>query len=154
MNAGLEVLVEESGGKAKVAFKGVVNEDSDFGKIKDLQSSEIEIDWGYVASINSCGIREWTNCLSSLNADMKINYLNCPVHIVEQINMIVDFLRKNATVQSMFCPYYCDNCDKEESILLDINEIKNKTAPVKNCKECNGELEFDAVEKQYFSFLD
>ena len=61
----------------------------------------------------------------------------------------------NAEVLSVFLPYVCDNCEAEKMILADAEKLGDSSSvaesiPCDSCKK--GEMEFDGLPKQYFSF--
>ena len=135
-----------------VELIGVIDEDAVFDKIKNLKMSKYIFDFNKITMINSCGIREWIKYLQELEgADIK--YQNCPQIIIEQVNMVHGFIKKGIEVESFFAPYFCTTCDTEKKILLKNFEVANSKAPVKQCNTCKVDMEFDAIEKQYFSFL-
>lgn len=140
------------GDEAHVELAGVIDEDAVFDKIKNLQMTRYFFDFNKITMINSCGIREWIKYLQDIEG-ARITYLNCPQIIIEQVNMVHGFIKKGIDVESFYAPYFCPNCDTEKKILLKNSEVVNFKAPVKQCNTCKGDLEFDAIEKQYFSFL-
>lgn len=135
-----------------VNLEGIIDEDANFDKIKDLGMNQFVFDFNNVTMINSCGIREWIKYLNELGA-VKVSYINCPQIIIEQINMVHGFIKKNTLVESFYAPYFCTSCDTGKKILLKNVEVSGNKPPLKFCNTCNGDLEFDAIEKQYFSFL-
>lgn len=141
-----------TGDEAHVSFEGIIDEDANFDKIKSLKMNQFVFDFNNVTMINSCGIREWIKYIQEIE-NATISYINCPHIIIEQVNMVHGFISKGNTVESFYAPYFCTNCDTGKKILLKNSEIINMKPPSKTCNTCNGELEFDAIEKQYFSFL-
>lgn len=141
-----------SGDEVHVELNGVIDEDAVFDKIQNLKLNKYLFDFGKVSMINSCGIREWIRYLESIDG-ANIVYLNCPQIIIEQVNMVHGFIRKGVVVETFYAPYFCATCDTEKKILLKSIDVKNSQAPVVQCNTCKSELEFDAIEKQYFSFL-
>ncbi len=137
----------------KMALKGAINEDADLNQIPQTGFLEYYFDFNDVTLINSCGIRDWIGFLDKLGPKVKIVYARCPQIIIEQINMVQGFLRPNATIESFYAPYYCEHHDEEKKILLKVNEVKGRKAPKKNCPESGEEMEFDAIEEQYFYFI-
>jgi thiol-disulfide isomerase/thioredoxin len=137
---------------AYVELVGTIDEDSTFDKIKNLQMNKFVFDFNKVTMINSCGIREWIKYLPEIEG-AQITYQNCPQIIIEQVNMVHGFIKKGIIVDTFYAPYFCPNCDTEKKILLKSSEVANFKAPMKQCNTCKSDLEFDAIEKQYFSFL-
>lgn len=152
MSEKLSINSRITGDEVHVELSGVIDEDAIFDKIKNLKMSKYVFDFNQVNMINSCGIREWIKYLQELEG-AEIKYINCPQIIIEQVNMVHGFIRKGIVVESFFAPYFCANCDTEKKILLKNSEVTNSKAPVKQCNTCKSDLEFDAIEKQYFSFL-
>lgn len=152
MSEKLNISNRITGDEAHVALEGVIDEDANFDKIKSLGLKKYIFDFNNVVMINSCGIREWIKYLQDLG-DASVRYLNCPQIIIEQVNMVHGFIRKGIVVESFYAPYFCPQCDTAKKILLKNEEVINSKPPVKLCNTCKSELEFDAIEKQYFSFL-
>lgn len=141
-----------TGDEAHISLEGIIDEDANFDKIKSLKMNQFVFDFNNVTMINSCGIREWIKYLQEIES-ATISYINCPQIIIEQVNMVHGFIRKGITVESFYAPYFCTNCDTGKKILLKNSEVINMKPPAKICNTCSGDLEFDAIEKQYFSFL-
>lgn len=152
MTQKLTINIKISGDEVHVSLEGVIDEDSIFDKIKSLALGKYFFDFNKVSMINSCGIREWIKYLEGIEGS-QITYLNCPQIIIEQVNMVHGFIRKGIVVESFFAPYFCARCDVEKKIILKSSEVTNYKAPLKQCETCKGDSEFDAIEKQYFSFL-
>ena len=142
-----------TGDDAHIALEGVIDEDANFDKIKSLKMNKFIFDFDNVTMINSCGIREWIKYLKEIE-NATVTYINCPQIIIEQVNMVHGFIKKETSVSSFYAPYFCEKCDIGKKILLNNHEIVNMLAPKKTCTTCSHELEFDAIEKQYFSFLN
>lgn len=154
MNGSLDLKTKVLDGTVIVELSGAIDEDADFSKIKELGGmSSYEFHFENINSINSCGVREWTNFVSSLGEDCDIKYFNCRQIIIEQINMVHGFIPKNASIESFYAPYFCEDLDKEYKILLKACEVVDKKAPEVDCPDGDHEMEFDAIEGQYFNFI-
>ncbi|MBT4791363.1 MAG: hypothetical protein HON90_07315 [Halobacteriovoraceae bacterium] len=149
----IEVEAKAKDNEHLVKLFGVLNEDSTFAVIENEQVRKLVFDFEQVTGINSCGIREWTNFLKCLDAEIELVYINCSVKVIEQVNMIVDFTKRGAKIETFYAPYFCDSCDKEVETLLSSDKVVGGNAPALNCSSCGSEMEFDAVETQYFEFL-
>ena len=137
-----------------VGFQGSIDEDADFKELLGLEQKNITFDFNQVNMINSCGIREWIKFIEKIPEKSTMTYTNCPQIIIEQINMVHGFIRKGATIQSFYAPYYCEKCGKESKIHLQADQVKNRKAPKADCPHCGTEgMDFDAIEGQYFSFI-
>jgi DNA-directed RNA polymerase subunit RPC12/RpoP len=136
-----------------VELIGAIDEDSDFNELLGLEQKKISFDFNQVNMINSCGIREWIKFLEKIPSSTNVTYNNCPQIIIEQINMVHGFFRQGASINSFYAPYFCESCDKEVKVHLTADMVKNRKAPKMECPKCGSEMEFDAIESQYFSFL-
>jgi DNA-directed RNA polymerase subunit RPC12/RpoP len=136
-----------------VELIGCIDEDADFKELVGLEQKTISFDFDKITMINSCGIREWIKFLEVIPEKTNIVYKSCPQIIIEQINMVHGFFRKGASIQSFYAPYYCESCGKENKIHLKADQVKNRKAPKMECPKCGEEMDFDAIEAQYFSFL-
>lgn len=137
-----------------VELIGAIDEDADFKELMGLEQKTISFDFNQVNMINSCGIREWIKFIEKIPERSDIVYKNCPQIIIEQINMVHGFFRQGATIESFYAPYYCEKCGKEAKVHLKSEQVKNRKAPSVDCPNCGAEnMDFDAIEAQYFSFL-
>lgn len=152
MSNQLSIQINIQNDTAMITLDGIINEDSSFEKIKNLNIKKYIFNFDQITLINSCGIRDWIKYINDLN-DAEIIYENCPQVIIEQINMVHGFITPRTHITSFYAPYFCDSCDNEVKILLKKDEVQNSKAPEKKCPKCTDSLEFDALEKQYFHFL-
>ncbi|WP_408099087.1 hypothetical protein ACJVC5_09250 [Peredibacter sp. HCB2-198] len=136
-----------------VELIGSIDEDADFKELIGLEQKTISFDFDKVSMINSCGIREWIKFIEKIPESTHIVYNNCPQIIIEQINMVHGFFRKGASINSFYAPYFCEKCSKEHKVHLKADQVKNRKAPKMECPKCGEEMDFDAIEAQYFSFL-
>jgi DNA-directed RNA polymerase subunit RPC12/RpoP len=137
-----------------VELVGAIDEDSDFKELIGLEQKTVSFDFDKITMINSCGIREWIKFNEKIPAKSNIVYKKCPQIIIEQINMVHGFFRQGAVIESFYAPYYCEKCGKEAKIHVKSDQVKNRKAPEADCPHCgNEDIEFDAIEAQYFSFL-
>jgi anti-anti-sigma regulatory factor len=153
MSDKLSINIKEEEGSQRIEFTGPIDEDSSFDEISNLSSSVI-FDFENVTLINSCGIREWVKFIEGLDESISFSYVNCRQIIIEQINMVKGFIREGSRVDSFYAPFYCESCDTEFKIHLKYSQIVNGKAPSLKCEKCGApELEFDAIEAQYFQFI-
>jgi anti-anti-sigma regulatory factor len=139
--------------KSIIELVGDIDEDADFSPIVAIKAEEYHFDFKQVKMMNSCGVRQWIYFISELEQLTKLKYFNCPQLVVQQINMVDGFITENTQIVSLYAPYYCPQDDKEEIVLLNSTDIKNRTAPIVVSESCGHELEFDAIGSQYFGFL-
>lgn len=150
----VKINIVDLGDERKLSFQGVIDEEFSFNQLKG-NASKYLVDFKGLKGINSCGIREWIHFVEGLGGNVKIEYYNCPQVVVQQMNMVSGFLTSNAEVKTFYAPYFCEESDEEKLILLKAEQIIDGKAPELS-HEVDGEkveLEFDAIEEQYFKFL-
>lgn len=139
----------------KISFKGDIDETFRGEAIPLPKARQYTIDASRINNFNSCGIREWTLFVNTLNKNGSIVFEKCSVNFIDQVNMVPESLG-NGHILSFNAPYYCAT-HGEIDILLDehhIAQIKNTTvAPQISCEKCKQYLEFDALEESFFLFL-
>lgn len=154
--SGHKLEKSESGGKTIFKLSGSINEDSKFDEGDFVGLKEVILDLNEIIEINSCGVREWTKWISYAVHLTSLSYINCPKVIVNQINMVTGFLPKNATVDSLYVPYYCASSGNEKMILFSRGREFTDTElnPPSIIDDASGEeMEMDIYEEKYFRFL-
>jgi anti-anti-sigma regulatory factor len=152
LNSSLKFEKEEYDDHVIFNVSGQIDEDAGLENIQITGVKKIVFNLNDVSMINSCGIRDWVEFQKSIDDDIQIIYRNCPQVIIEQLNIINGFIKKNGLIESFYAPYYDEKADKEFKILITPDEVIDGKAPVKKNK--NGEiLDFDEIELQYFNFL-
>ncbi len=148
-----DLTIERDGNVIRVS--GIIDEHSDFTGIFDGLDGKVIIDMDGIKRINSCGVREWVNMIKS--CDLDIEYISCPTAVVEQFNMVPEFLGRNAVVKSFYARYYCEECDNEQNFLLEVEkhfpDPSDIEIPEFIC-DCGSPFEFDDDESEYFMFLE
>jgi hypothetical protein len=155
--------VLDRSGQQVVEFAGEIDENADFGELRRRLRGAVTFDLAEVRRINSCGVREWVNFVRELGAPGpaqvdELTFVSCSPAIVTQLNMIYNF-RGHAHVRSFLAPYVCQECDHEESKLLEVAEHfpgpgKLRRPPDFTCPRCAGNMEFDDLPERYLSFLN
>jgi len=119
---------EYTGGGTAITLEGVIDEKTSFAEIfSDLRGDTVSIDLGGVKRINSIGIREWTNAVRNIPEKFDLEYLRCSRFVVNQLNMILNFLTRGSIV-SFYAPYYCTKCGAEHEILFEVDELAGGTS--------------------------
>jgi hypothetical protein len=151
----LDIKMSLQAQKLTVFLGGTIDEDVNFSNHSLEGAPEIEVHLKEVKSINSCGIREWIKWMSTAKGT-KINLVECPKVLVDQINMVDGFLPQTAQVQSFFVPYYCEDSGEEKMVLFNFGKEYTNGAltPPAGIKDSGGrEMEMDVIEAKYFRFI-
>ncbi len=148
--------IRDEGGRRHIWIRGEIDEDFDASQLRGAFTSDVVLHLEDVRSISSCGIREWISFMSDLPKGIKLEFEKCSIAITRQFGMLSNF-RGPGVIRSFYAPYYCDECDEETERLLvvdaDFSQGGVPVAPERQCDDCDCKLEFDGVERVYFSFL-
>lgn len=146
-----------------LAFEGTIDEDAQFPSVDVSKIKKVVIDLQAVKTINSVGIREWLDWIRPVAEKTEITLARCPKALVFQFNMVEGFLPQKAQVTSFQVPFYCEKCDREESVMFNVGkEVTVASGNLKlsydiksavNCAENECGMEMDVTEGKYFQFL-
>jgi ABC-type transporter Mla MlaB component len=147
-----------------VLFKGKLDEllaQDELLKVYDeaqKQSNEdvVSIDMSGIDLANSKGVVAWLRFLGS--NDRKIKYVNAPIWLVEQFNIITSYFAGQSYVESFQAPFYNSQTSKSESILLvvgkDVPLMKDYSKfDINTLKSHKPNYEPDFIPEVYFHFL-
>ncbi|HPH66361.1 MAG TPA: hypothetical protein PLF40_11470 [Kofleriaceae bacterium] len=157
MTSGNRFRIEERG-PAQVALIGVIDENADLTTLPAMaQRGMLQLDLGGVTFINSLGVRDWIRLQAAAQAArVSLELCNVAEPIIHQLNMIIA-TRGTAKVTSFFAPYACDNCGREDSLIVDAvahaATLARGQAPAMVCKECGAAMAFNDFPERYLAFL-
>src|SRR5439155_1098751 len=156
MSQKFQSSVQHRGDMSYVKLGGVIDEDNELGELVDkIPTGTAVIDLGEIERINSCGVRDWVNWLSKLEANGTRSVLvECSPAIVAQINLVNNFTG-NGVVKSFYVPYFCPECDEEKVLLVEASDMgpPPHEPPTCRCDECDLVMDFDDMPDSYFAFL-
>jgi hypothetical protein len=118
---------------------------------------ELHIEFSPDFMLNSLGICDWVIWLAPVadKPNIKIFLHKCSVTVVQQINLVVDFVPSNAEIMSFYVPFYSEASNESRLILLE--KGKNFFDGKLNLPEVldsRGEpMDLDILPKTYFQFL-
>src|SRR6185503_18822515 len=156
MSQKFQASVQHRGDVSYVKLGGVIDEDNELSDLVDkIPSGTAVIDLGEIERINSCGVRDWVNWLSKLEANGTRSVLvECSPAIVAQINLVNNFTG-SGVVKSFYVPYFCPECDEEKVLLVEASDMgpPPHEPPTCRCDECDLVMDFDDMPDSYFAFL-
>lgn len=140
-----------------VKLSGTIDEDNELAPLSGRVRGEMAIiDLAGVSDINNCGVRDWVKCLESLQErEIVVVLVECSPAIVSKLNTVSNFI-DNGYVKSFYVPYFCQACEMEKALLVDMDEFRGGEAvvtPTCRCDSCDGIMAFDAMEETYFAFV-
>jgi hypothetical protein len=146
--------VREESGARHIILHGDINEATDFSALAAQLGPVNLLDLQNVERINSCGVREWMRFVAGQECSgKKLDFEHCSAAIVQQMNMVNNFVGKG-TVVSVMAPYLCPECDKTANRALDVSKpIDPQVNERMPCPSCGADMEFDELPSQYFGFL-
>ncbi|NBO37363.1 hypothetical protein EBU99_02135 [bacterium] len=137
-------------------FDGEVNENFKANLVIIPDAKHFLINLSGLRSINSLGIREWSQFLQTLCQRSQVTLEECAVVFIDQANIVPQILAK-AKVTSFFAPYFCPQCNIELNCKLSVvthrKRLLERRAP-QLIHSCGAELQFDALEESYFAHMD
>lgn len=144
--------------KLVVRISGKLNESADLHMVTLPPASAVEFDLVELTHINSIGIRNFRDWLSTLKVP-ELTFSYCPRVFVDQVNMVMDFLPKHAKVLSFYVPYYSDGTSEDKLVLFTRGkefqvvdgEVKITFPEVLDSK--GKEMDVDVIGDRYFGFL-
>ena len=148
--------IKEQPDSVMVELRGDLSESAELDRLRRRLTGTVVLHLGAIRRINSGGVREWVNFISSLSRQTKVVLTHCSPSVVAQLNMIYNF-RGQAHVRSFLAPYVCTRCDAEEEKLVDVEthfaDRSSRRMPAFSCSACGAPMDFDEVGDRYLSFL-
>lgn len=156
------MLVKQEG--HLVSLEGILNEHVDLQVVeaavieasKAAKGSSVSLDLSKVSRANSSGLLQWLRMTKRLKCGL--NYINTPVWLVEQFNMIDEFFDGKISVESIYAHFYCPDTDSSETHLLKLGvevpiQDQYKSFQLKVTSSEGKMLEPDFDERSYFHFI-
>lgn len=140
-----------------VQITGIVNAETQFPKLILEGIDTIIFDFNKLDGFNSYGVKGWVNYMQAIPPEIAKIFRCCKRIVVDQMNMVSNFLPQGAVVESFYVPYHCPKCLKFISSLYQ-NGVHFKEKSVINlphvaCDKCNIAAEMDVIKAKYFHFL-
>lgn len=163
MDDRIAISQTRNGDQMTLALTGNLNENAEFPQLDVNGVREVVLDLSGIKMLNSVGLRSWLLWIKTFAQKTGLVFVNCPRHVVDQMNILDGFLPTHARVDSFFVPYFCESCDATESILARRGQdFMEGTADTREgvtlpderpCPHCQKPMEMDVLRDRYFSFL-
>ena len=151
----LKVEKEQKGETLYIKLIGLVDEYLDFYQSIGPFPKEAIINCKEVERLNSAGVKSWIRYFEeAVQYGSQLKFTECSVQVVEQINLIVNFLA-GGKVESVYLPFACTSCKKNFVLLMAVDRLRQirDSLPNPNCPKCGSVTAFDEFEDEYFNFL-
>lgn len=140
------------GSLSRIELWGEIDETCDFGPICN-RTGPLRLDLGGITRVNSIGISAWLESWGGRASDLEVTLERCSSPMVRQFSNVPAMVI--GRIVSLFAPYYCEHCDEERPILLQVEQLRGSASipPPHKCAVCDNVLEFDELAAEYLSFL-
>lgn len=140
-----------------VKVSGTIDEDNDLAALAQrIRGDTAVIDLSAVHDINSCGVRDWVRWRENLQGrGITVVLVECSSAIVAKLNTVSNF-NAGGFLKSFYVPYYCQACETEKGLLVEMDEFRGDgppRPPTCRCDACDGIMAFDDLEESYFAFV-
>jgi len=140
-------------------FQGTIDESFDGKRLaSSIKATTLILDMGAVRKISSFGIREWTDFVKACERSVStLIAIECTPKVVDQLNMVSQFLGTKGVVFSFYAPYRCDYCDVDRRILFQVDRdaasIRSLRPSEQLCETCSRPSYFDEEPASFFAYL-
>ena len=140
----------------RVFLEGSITEHDDIVPLSEKLPAEAVLDVSGITRINSSGVRQWIHFVKSVPETVQISLEGCPLVVINQINMIANFLgASRIKVKSLVVPFACVTCGNSAEELREAERLaKEGIVGSPSCPECGSEMEPDVLQSEYLAFLN
>ena len=153
----LNYKFELNDGVAEVHWNGGIDEDWN-ESISELSSKLTDNSKFYFTNIdtlNSIGIRLWTQFITEVSTNRTIEFYDCPSLIIRLLSISDKFLG-NAKISSFFVNFDCPECESELAIRFQVEQgmaaIQEEAKKIK-CRSCGSAMDYQEDPDIYEEFL-
>ena len=156
-NLSIDTFIE--GSITCLRFQGTIDESFDGKRLASgIKATTLILDMGAVRKISSFGIREWTDFIKGVERSVDtLIAIECTPKVVDQLNMVSQFLGAKGLVFSFYAPYRCDYCDVDRRILFQVDRdaasIRSLRPSEQLCETCSRPSYFDEEPASFFAYL-
>ncbi len=155
----LEAQITREKGRTTVVMSGWMDERSEWPQLGPPVKGHLLLDLREITLLNSMGVRGWVLWLASLKVDGDVILVHCSPTVLKQITILEGFLNDRTKIGSICVPYFCEDCSREENLLIDITSLPkpptfSSAVSEFNCSVCGMNMHLDMVESQFMNFLN
>ncbi len=140
----------------RIALVGRIDENADLNALaQEIPGEGATIDLSGLTRINSIGVREWMDFVTSLTP-RPLRLERCAPVFVDQLNAIANF-RGHAEVRSVLASFECMSCGTQSSVDVVIRrafptgDTRHFIGPA--CEQCGRPMELDDDPQHFFQFV-
>ena len=131
MSKTMQINVTTDNSSLKVDLAGRVDENAVFPKVEEPSIGSVRIDLDGIQSISSAGVRRWVSWIWNLEKQYPsatITLSRCQVPMVHQITTFRKFLPAKSVIESLYIPYFCENCSEDHAVLYERSALEKDGA--------------------------
>jgi hypothetical protein len=137
-------------------LSGEIDEAVDFDHEIGETDSDTLVHCKEISRLSSHGTKAWVHFFSKRTTQgTRFRFAECSPVIVEQLNLMVNFLAGGA-VESIYVPFICTDrkCKKTMVALFPIEELRRVNYSIESvvCKKCGKTSVLDEHPQEYFLF--
>lgn len=147
--------------RIRCEFVGSLDEDVQLDPSLLTGVEVAEIDFNKLTRMNSIGIREWIQWISSAPS---VNYIFsfCPKFFIQQANSMAGFIPPKAKFRSFYVPYFNEDSGNERDFLFSdgrdyhwdkLHRLDHVSIPDSIKDGAGGIFSLDVDKKRYLKFL-
>ncbi len=119
--------------------------------LKGIKTLALTLDLAEVDYINSPGVRGWILAMRLCPPGVKPRFERCSIVFMDY-RSLVPRMTQGGEIASVLVPYRCDACNKDESLLFAVKDLKKDQTPSAVCKKCGAAMACDASDG-FFDFM-
>jgi len=145
-------------------FEGILDEETVPGDLTAAHSKltsagispPVTVDFSRVEYANSIGVVVWLKF--TIESSLSFKYVNVPVWLVNQFNMIKGYFENGSFVETVQLPFFCPKTQESRAFTMQLGKEIPILADYSNLKlsmmRFDGkEYELDVNPERYFSFI-
>lgn len=139
-----------------VILKGQICHPDDFKTIKVPSYKPLHLHLKTVRMISSIGIAAWIKWMETLSELPEIKIFEASKAMVDQFNMVQNFLPKQSKVHSFYAPFWSEKTEEDKLGLLVYGDHFRDGTLIQLPKVYDSEgheMDLDIVPEKYFRFL-
>ncbi len=149
-----KAVFKNHGSAVRIEMAGPMNENCKLGPVPT--EKQVYINLEKVTQLNSAGIREWCDWIQAIPESSSVVLDGCPFIFVKSFSLIKGVLPPNASVNSIFLPFYSAKTKEERNVLL-LNGIHFSNSGIvklpSETDQSGNPMELDPLTSRYLSFL-
>lgn len=151
-------IVKFEKSRTLIVLEGWLDERAELPELEEPVNGDLVLDLEGITLVNSLGVRNWIQWLKVLRVEHDVKLIHCSPAFLKQVNTLQGFLNDRTKIESVFVPYFCEDCGREDKLLINIPKMGEPVhvaaaPPEFKCSSCGMNMELDMIESQYFTFL-